>query len=163
MAEKKKVEIRGIDTPEHLLAFFKAKGHVNMVLRIVDVLELIQDDFLFIKSVVSRVIGADQFGTPKIFFLRLFPKGWIVLPWEKVLEGMKVPDMEKLQSALHAYKEIRWGKGEPNRVDPCPKCNGTGFKGTGDGKCENCDGSGKITTFLEMSDEEAAMAEGRQG
>jgi hypothetical protein len=161
------VGIRGMDSKRRLLGFFGAKNHKNLVLRVVDVLELrIESLFEVVKWVcVSREVAiftdAGR-GSMKTAFLRQYPNGFITLPIEPLIDPMTLKEVEVVQQVIAEYRNIRLGKGEPSRTDLCKECGGTGFGLGPEGKCENCDGTGKIVTFLEMSDEETKLAEGKQ-
>ena len=49
-------------------------------------------------------------------------------------------------------------QGQRSRVYKCDKCGGCDR--INGGKCKQCDGEGITITFLEMSDEERALARG---
>jgi hypothetical protein len=153
-----------------LLKFFAAKEHKNLVLRIADVLELRNDQQdwiiglanlirlpgLTFKSAMPEIKEAQ--GMRKRWLLHQFPGGYIVLPFDELLGPMDMAQVKQLQEVCYAYHGVRMGKGEPSRVDKCDKCEG---RGRVDGKkCKQCDGSGMTVTFLEMSDEEKALAKG---
>jgi hypothetical protein len=157
--------LRGIDSVEKLRAFFEAKGHRYLVLRIADVLELAnrhQDTIIGIASgvrpgAVRRLVDVLSSHSPvgwrKDWLAREFSDGYIRLPIDHLLESL--PDMQalvELQEALQSYMHVRREKGEPCRVETCPHCQGQG--------CRQCDGTGQIVTFVEMSDEEQLLAEG---
>lgn len=158
---------QAIDDKRYLLKFFAAKEHRNLVLRIVDVLELRNDyqDWLIDRCCLGMPMPRDETrdareasGWRKRILLQTFPGGNIVLPLEELLGPMEMTEVVMLQEICMAYHGIRQEKGEPSRVDPCGKCNGKG-RNYGQ-KCKDCDGGGKIITFLEMSDEERRLAMG---
>lgn len=151
--------IRGIDDKRRLLEFFGAKEHRNLVLRIVDVLELPNDQVDHLIHLVGKpAMLAGQDGWRKRHLLNEFPAGWIVLPLDALLEPMELEDVQKLQSVVYQYADIRRQKGEPNRVEPCPRCRGQGrFAGS---LCKDCQGDGKVITFVEMSEDEKELARG---
>ena len=160
----------GALTKDQVLRFFEAKGHRNIVLRPVDVVELSNDaqEFilgLIVNEALRRGSGAeaeafsqgqskDVDGWRLRFMQRFCPAGWIVLPIAETVSPLDFDQLTKLQSILVGYAKIRLEKGEPNRIDPCEKCGGRG------GDCPACDGEGRTITFIEISDEEARLAEG---
>lgn len=155
--------IRGIDSKRRLLGFFGAKGHHNLVLRIVDVLEMRPGSQALIAGMVAINRGLTDTqplagSSLKGWLLHQFPDGHIVLPIDRLLEPLPLREVEKIQVLTAEYHNVRLGKGSPSKTEPCPECGGTGFGRGEDGKCEHCDGSGRIVTFLEMSDEEIALA-----
>jgi hypothetical protein len=152
---EEKIVLRGIDDAARLLGFFGKKGHLNLVLRVVDVLELIQDDLHWVINVAASYghRGDTQRlgdGWEKRWLLSKFPSGWVVLPIEQLFASLKFRGLERLQSVIFAYRGIRMAKGEPHRKELCYKCSGAG--------CRICDGFGEITTYLEMSEEEILLA-----
>ena len=146
----------GMDSTERLMKFFRAKGQANVVMRCVDCHELTRNSREQLQVLLvmmglapsSGQAAANLINDPKGYLLRLFPNGWIILPMAK-LEKLGLADLEQLQVVVHDYKNIRLEKGEPHRVDTCEKCGGKG--------CKQCD-EGKVITFLEVSEEEAALA-----
>ena len=150
--------IRGLDKKERLVAFFKAKGHVRLVLRIVDVLELrnVYQDYLIEKCGRVHELPARRDMTRKAWLLKAFPNGWLTMPIDQLLEPMGLREVERLQSIIFAYADVRRQKGEPHRSEPCPDCGGSPRSGL----CKSCHGDGVVLTFIEMSDEEKRLAEG---
>jgi len=152
--------IRGIDDKRRLLAFFGAKEHKNLVLRVVDVLELSnkEQDYLLGLFVPDCFEAAVKDGWRKRVMLEKFPAGWIVLPIDATLEPMELADVAQLQAVVYHYADIRRQKGEPNRIEDCVKCRGKGRRVGG--LCKDCQGDGKVITFIEMSEEERKLAHG---
>lgn len=156
--------VRGIDDKRRLLKFFAAKDHKNLVLRIADVLDMIQEDQNYVMNLVSLFKDMDPWygdkNRRKAFFLKNYPDGYIRLPIDAILDPMELPDIEKLQAILYAYVEIRRGKGEPQEVEVCKECRGFGFVTEGRKRtCKACMGEGKIIIFTEMSKREIKLAE----
>ena len=165
--------VRGIDDKRRLLAFFGAKQHKNLVLRVVDVIELrneYQDQLIDETAVrenqrsgrsalMTQMLILKEKNAPgwrKNFIMQNWPGGWIVLPIDRLLEEKTMEQVEYLQEIVFAYADIRRQKGEPCRVDVCDKCRGSGtIQGR---RCKDCD-SGQVITFIEMSPEEIAFAE----
>lgn len=160
--------LRGIDDARRLLGFFAAKNHHNLVLRVADVLEMrndLQDRVAFWR--ILRDGDQDQMSsgiwytprTRKLWFNRIFPSGWIVLPFRPWLESRSMDYLVLVQEVIYAYADIRRQKGEPCRIDTCAKCGGSGrLSGR---RCQECNGEGRIITFIEMSDEEIELAEAK--
>jgi hypothetical protein len=162
-----KITIRGIDDKRRLLAFFSAKEHKNLVLRVVDVLELRNDeqDYLIrlcghgMQSATDEVIDMrNKSGWRKKELLLKYPNGWIVLPLDDLLDPMGMDEIAKLQAVIYHYADIRRQKGEPHRVEDCARCGGSGRLASRE--CKFCAGSGRVYTFIEMSDEEKELAHG---
>lgn len=156
---------RGIDDPKRLVAFFDCKSHRNLVLRVVDVLELRNDlqDFLIGlvaegDAVVERLTAEQANGWRKQWLTRQYPTGYVVMPIKGIIDRIGLEATKVLQELVYAYADIRRQKGEPCRVAKCSQCRGSGR--FADRRCQQCDGEGQIITFIEMSDEEKALAEG---
>lgn len=165
----------GINDPKKLWAFFAAKGHENLVLRIVDVLELRNDQQdLIIEHAALAIEGRDPAltsqaaaslsrsrpidpgdGWRKRWMLRAFPGGYVVIPFAR-FEALTIEQLQQVQQVCFNYHGVRLAKGEPSRVDPCTKCEGR--KIISGKPCDWCEGTGKSITFVEMSDEECAIA-----
>lgn len=142
----------GIDDKKKLLAFFGAKQHKNLVLRVVDVLDLGNEAQEFLKRLVFAFFGGVNWeGSPKQVFLHYYTAGYMVLPFEAALLPLSLAEIQTLQGVVYGYRDIRRSKGYPMRVDKCA-CGGRK-------RCEKCCGVGEIVTFLEMSDEERSLAE----
>jgi hypothetical protein len=154
MLGEKTTVIPGLDSKERLLRFLAAKKHLNLVLRIVDLLELRHTSLDFLLEQVSRVSGPlpaeRQGGWRKQWLLRQFPSGWVVVPIAATLESLDLGQVEKLQQVLYEYRSIRLEKGEPHTIRPCEKCGGKG--------CQWCGGEGHTITFEEMSEWETMQA-----
>lgn len=158
-------------TKERLLAFFGAKQHENLVLRVVDVMELGNEaqDFLIGLAAggdgtvdVAGKLGEGQAnGWRKRWMLREYPRGYMVLPMKRTIEPLSFEALQTLQAIVVGYTRIRLEKGEPSRIDACDKCGGSGRQGQR--RCRHCDGEGQITTLLEMSPEEKQLSEGSHG
>lgn len=152
-------------TRRGLLKFFGAKGHKNVVLRTVDVLELRNDlqDRVIEWSVNlvkhHRLSNFHGDGWRKRWLVQHHPNGWIVIPIERLLNYYdEFADTKLIQEVVSAYTDIRRQKGEPSVVEACPKCNGLGtINGV---RCDECWGEGQIITVVEMSAEERALAMG---
>lgn len=165
--------LRGIDDKRRLLGFFAAKKHVNLVLRVADVLELRneQQDFLINAAVtdnpeinaVEHLAEGKGPGWRKQWLLTEFPNGYWVRPFDQLLERMSLENVQALQAIVYAYADIRRQKGEPCRIDTCEKCKGIGrgsrtFKDGTARPCKDCDG-GQVITFIEMSPIEQELAQ----
>lgn len=158
--------ILGVDDKRRLLKFFEVKNHVNLVLRVVDVIELRNDQQNTLIKLIARVLdvesptssswASERYGWRKHWLLQQCPTGYIVLPLRDVLEPMSLEEIGSLQAIIYHYADIRRQKGEPHRVETCPHCASSA------GKCEYCGDSGQVITFLEMSAEEIKLAEGAQ-
>lgn len=148
------VGVRGIDDKRRLLGFFAQKGHHNLVLRVVDVLELHPETQakLIGMTAINReggLTGPIPGDDLKRWWLNQYPAGYIVIPIDKLLEPLPLAEVEVVQQVIAEYRNVRVGKGSPSRKEMCPKCAGNG--------CKDCDG-GSIYVFLEMSDEEIELA-----
>jgi hypothetical protein len=154
--------IPGINSKRKLIDFFLKKNHKNLVLRIVDVMDLIQEDRNFLMYHLSQLTGIPfSFGNKQVvksWFLKVYPSGYVVAPVSEFLDMFDLEGIERLQSILSAYVEVRRGKAYPVREDRCSCCLGIGRLGD-KSECPKCFGSGAITTFLEISDEEVLLAE----
>jgi hypothetical protein len=153
--------IPGLDSKERLLKFFEAKGHLNLVLRVVDMLDMRITSLDYLLHQVSRMVqanvadGMEQTdGWRKRWLLHQFPSGWVVIPIKAVLEPMDLAECEKLQQALHEYRAVRMEKGEPHTIRPCEKCLGRQSGRV----CGYCGGEGQTITFEEMSEWETTAA-----
>jgi len=166
--------IRGLDSPQRLLAFFKAKGQTNLVLRVVDMLDMRNVD---LQTLITEVVirGA---GTPppaKIFSYKgyltfHFPLGYVVAPMAALLEDRTLVELEFLQAALAEYKSVRYHKGEPTLRGECLECLGlppgqpmpgsiTALTPNGV-QCRDCNGARETITWLELDATEMALAMG---
>jgi len=144
--------MKGIDDRKHLFEFFRAKGHRNLVLRVADVIELKPGDQ---KRLCELVYTSAAVEDARSFLIErgAFWDGHLVIPFDQ-LDVTEVP-LEKLlelQAIVYSYLNVRRGKGEPSRVDPC-RCGG---KVAG---CKECGGTGATRTFLEVSEEEQRLGE----
>lgn len=165
MDKPKPPVVRGLDDKRRLLRFFAAKNHRNLVLRVVDMLEMRTDELdHLIKTVVIGALGKPEWPnimmpmSPKQYLLKWFPGGWVVCPFEDLLNPLDLPAVERLQQSLSEYRAVRYEKGEPNKSEPCQTCQGSGRHA---GRtCKGCEGDGLVYTFLEMSEDEARLAEG---
>jgi hypothetical protein len=151
--------IPGLDSKERLLKFFEAKGHLNLVLRVVDMLEMRTSSLDYLLGVLAdrrkqRAPGEHPPGLRKQWLLHEFPDGWAVIPIKVVLEPMDLVECEKLQQALHEYRAVRMEKGEPHTIRPCEKCLGRQSGRV----CGYCGGEGQTITFEEMSEWETETA-----
>jgi hypothetical protein len=171
----KQILIRGLDSPQHLRQWMEAAGRQALVLRVADVLDMsVENQRLGIQifnaaklgTVAQDVIEAmssDAFTVPlepvelRRAIQNLGVNGYIRIPRDQIC-SLSIEDLQVAQQWLSAYRDVRLGKGEPSRVDPCEICRGTGK--TAGSRCPECGGSGRITTFLEISPEEAALSEG---
>jgi hypothetical protein len=151
---------RGLDSKEKLLAFFKAKGHRNLVLRNVDLHDLSKNGRVLLLKLVHQTLGFDvpagAEDNLKSQLLEWFPLGYVIIPMEK-LDGLELADLEHVQVVTYEYKNIRLEKGVPHKVETCEACKGRGKIGARE--CKECLGEGRIITFLEVSDEETELAE----
>jgi len=148
--------MKGIDDRKHLFEFFRAKGHRNLVLRVADVIDLKLPDQ---RRLCSLLYGREV-EDPRSFLIErgAFCDGHLVIPFDQ-LDAAEMP-LEKLlelQAIVYSYLDVRRGKGEPSRVDPCscePAEGRLGRRG-----CEKCGGTGATRTFLEVSEEEQRLGE----
>jgi hypothetical protein len=142
----------GIDDRKHLFEFFRAKGHRNLVLRVADVLDLKEAEQ---RRLCELIYTSGQVEDPRHFLIErgAFFDGHLVIPFDQ-LDAAEVP-LEKLlelQAIVYSYLNVRRGKGEPSRIDPC-RCGG---KGKG---CKECGGTGTTRTYLEVSEAESRLGE----
>lgn len=148
-----KIGVPGLDKKERLLAFFEARGHHNLVLLVVDMLDMRMDQLDYLIALFAdryEFASRVEPQTRKSWLQFHFPDGSIVCPIVRVLQPMDLHEVEKLQQALFEYRETRIHKGEPVRIDTCDKCQGRG--------CVACSGEGTTTTFVEMSEWETQAA-----
>jgi hypothetical protein len=149
-----------IDSTKRLAAFFEAKGHRNLVLRVVDVLDLRFDHQDLIIGLAAESYAAsprEEQQSRKQWMQRLAPDGYLVLPLAPLLRGIDMEIASRLQEAIYAYTQVRRYKGEPSRTDDCEPCKGTGR--VSGAKCGDCGGEGAVITFIEVSPEERVLAE----
>ena len=163
--------LRGLDSPEHLRAWMEAAGREFVVVRVADILDMTEDDQrLWLQIFNAAKIG--KIATNKIDEMAcdilMVPldgqtlrrmvqaqgvNGYIKVARDEIC-SLSLDDLQVVQQWLSIYREVRLGKGEPSRTDPCDWCKGKG--------CTECGGEGETITFLEISDEEAALSEGRK-
>lgn len=154
MSEKIKVGV--INDKRKLLGFFAAKAHRNLVLRVADLIELplpSQAELVTLLRVYGGLAPFDAGREPRHFFLHHAFDGYLVVPFERLLQA-DIPVLAELQQILIEYREVRQSKGEPSKTEVC-ECEGHPLFGG----CPKCHGSGQITVYVEMSDEEKKLAE----
>lgn len=155
--------LRGLDSPEHLRAWMEAAGREFVVLRVADILDMMEDDQRLGLEWIALACGGEAIQGLEGTVLRSHIQGagingYIRIPREGIC-SLSLDDLQVIQQWLSVYRDVRLGKGEPSRTDPCEHCRG---RGQIDGlDCRECGGEGEIITFLELSDEEAALSEGR--
>jgi len=145
--------VRGMDDKRRLLGFFAQKGHHNLVLRVVDVLDLADQTQANLIGMVAinrdgglpEVPGGDLKG----WWLQQYPGGYITIPINKLLEPLPLKEVAVVQQVVAEYRDVRMGKGSPSRKDLCVKCHGKG--------CSDCH-EGYVYTFLEMDEYEVELA-----
>lgn len=155
--------LRGLDSPEHLRAWMTAAGREFLVLRVADILDMGIEDQRLGLSIIAMACGGDGVWGLSSQEIRgciqgAGINGYILVPRDGLC-NLSLDDLNVIQQWIYVYREIRLGKGEPSRTDPCEACDGRGSLAGKD--CEECDGDGRITTFLEISEEEIALSEGR--
>jgi hypothetical protein len=149
---------RGIDTPERLLAWFKAKGHRNLVLRTADVFELAPIDQEDLADLLCKAVPNLPTPTPVNMRLWFQNRGrHIVTAIDDLIEKLDMKDIARLQEIIGYYIEGRRGKGEPSKVEPCDCTDGGRSPQP---NCRLCDGTGRIHVLLEVTDEELQLANG---
>ena len=156
--ENDRFVVRGIEDKRKLLGFFAAKNHLNLVLRMADLRDLpiaAQHTLAFILRRYCGLLWNDA-QEPVEFFMRNSFDGYLVVKFEDVLKA-EMHDIRELQHVLYLYKEVRMGKGEPSRVEPC-ECVPLATTAM----CQKCNGAGTTTTYLEMADEECQLAEAKR-
>jgi hypothetical protein len=150
----------------------EAAGREFVVLRVADILDMREEDQrLGVEILVTAAnLGVHPADPPAMtakpydcqqlrsFIQRAGVNGYIRVSRDQI-SSLSMDDLAIVQQWLSVYRDVRLGKGEPSRTDPCEHCGGRG-KIAGGLDCINCGGEGKVTTFLEISDEEAALAEG---
>lgn len=164
MAEK--ALLRGLDSPAHLLAWMREAGRAYLVLRVADVLDMTeQDQRLWIQIVGAATGGGDPAvakgaamtgAALRSAIQGMGTNGYIRLA-RADLCSLSLDDLQVVQQFLTIYRDVRLGKGEPSRTDPCKDCGGTGRVGRSE--CRQCGGHGQIITFLEISEEEARLSQ----
>jgi hypothetical protein len=145
--------IPGIESKKKLLDFFVAKHHRNLVLHVAALKELalpIQHELISI-LICDAGFSRESCADAGRFWIQNSMDGYVVLPFAKLLASMEMKTVQRLQLILYLYKEVRMGKGEPSRVDAC-SCHHNA-------ECKTCHGTGIITTYLEISEEEERLAE----
>jgi hypothetical protein len=155
--------LRGLDSPEHLRAWMEAAGREFLVLRVADILAMREDDQRLALEWIAIACGGEAIQGLEGTMLRSHIQGagingYIRIPRDGIC-SLSLDDLQVIQQWLSVYRDTRLGKGEPSRIDPCERCRGRGKISGMD--CPICGGEGKILTFLEISDEEAAISEGR--
>lgn len=154
--------LRGLDSPQHLRAWMEAAGREYLVLRVADVLGMLPEDqrlLLNLIAVATRAETSERVDDARLrtTIQRLGWSGYVRIPRDAVC-SLSLGDLEILQQWLSVYREVRLGKGEPSRVDPCEDCGGSGKRhGI---RCDKCLGEGEIVTFLEISEEESDLSSG---
>jgi len=149
--------IRGMDSPEHLRAWFQAMGHPYLVFKIADVLDLDDDDQRLYLDLLDRFGKAPPLHlatTTRRRVQRTGTNGYSLIPLEDLCAEATIKDLQVVQALVENYRGVRQGKFEPSIVDDCTNCKGNGAK------CPHCDGTGKVRVLLEMSPLEIELARG---
>ncbi|MBT8430103.1 MAG: hypothetical protein KJN79_09355 [Gammaproteobacteria bacterium] len=162
--EQEKLTLWGLDSPEHLRAWMEAAGRRYMVLRVADILDMCEvDQQLFLQWMTlasGGVSGPELGGAPlRAAIQGAGVNGYIRIPRDAIC-SLSLADLLLVQHWTSVYRDVRLGKGEPSRTDPCAYCQGTGRVNAR--RCRDCGGDGAIVTFLEVSDEEIALCRGRE-
>lgn len=149
----------GMDTSDHVLAFFRAKNHKYLTFKLADVLEMPEDDQLLFLDVATRVNGAPLHNVPpdasrRWRIQRLGHRGYLTISIDALCSIFSIEELQAVQAVCYSYRDVRQGKFEPSKVVMCG-CEGRRAD------CPECEGSGKTTVLLEMSDLETALAEGK--
>lgn len=155
--------LRGLESPEHLQAWMEAAGREFVILRVADILDMSTGDQRLGLQWIALACGGEVLYDLEGTALRSHIQGagingYIRIPRAGIC-SLSMDDLHVVQQWLSTYRDVRLGKGEPSRIDSCEECAGAG-KLHGH-KCENCGGEGEIITFLEISEEEVALSEGR--
>lgn len=142
--------LHGLDSKKRLLGFFAAKGHNNLVLRVVDVMGMpLENQRRLFAMLTGATLAGQTQAELKSAMLTLTTEGFLVIPFAELLAPMELEHVEQLQVLLHQYKEVRQTKGWPVDKQMCPKCAGGG--------CDDCE-RGSIYVYLEMSAGEKELA-----
>jgi hypothetical protein len=153
--------LRGLDSPEHLRAWMEAAGREFLVLRVADILDMTEDYQRLGLDWIAMACGgsAPNLEGPQLrsHIQGAGINGYINIPRDGIC-SLSLDDLQVVQQWLSVYRDVRLGKGEPSRIDPCEKCGGLGTIAREE--CGECGGEGRIITFLEISDEEAVLSEG---
>ncbi len=155
--------LRGLDSPEHLKAWMEAAGREFLILRVADILDMTADSQRLGLEWIALACGGEAATGLEGTELRSHIQGagingYIRVPRDGIC-ALSMDDLHVIQGWLSAYREVRLGKGEPSRTDQCGLCKGRGE--VAGARCLDCGGEGATTTFLEISDEEAELSEGR--
>lgn len=145
--------VPGIESKKKLLDFFVAKHHQNLVLHAASLKELalpLQHELITI-LVCDAGFSRESCADAGRFWIQNSMDGYVVVPFARLLSSMEMKTVQRLQLILYLYKEVRMGKGEPSRVDLC-SCQQNP-------ECKHCQGTGMVTTYLEISAEEERLAE----
>jgi hypothetical protein len=160
MADKhEQIILRGIDTPERLLEWCRAKKHKNLVLRTADIFELAPLDQEALAELLQKAYHPAPAGGQT---LRLWYQGLgrhVVTPIAALLERLDMADLSRLQEILSYYVEGRRMKGEPSKTEDCDCTDGGKTSPRPD--CRLCEGRGRLHVLLEVTDEELRLAEGK--
>jgi hypothetical protein len=147
--------IRGIEDPQYLARFFSEKGHPFFVIKISDVMDMLQSDQIdllhFLKQLGHSVPSNEMSLRNRI--QRIGFQGYASLSITDICNALEMKDLIKLQEWVAAYREVRQGKYEPSKIDDCD-CKGKVPK------CKKCEGTGKISVLLEVSEIEEKLAQG---
>lgn len=152
--------LRGLDSPEHLRSWMEAAGRENMVLRVADVLSMEDHDIELFLDWAEKAKRESLFGSARSRVQGMGVNGYILISRDEIC-SLPMDDLQIVQQWLEVYKDVRAGKGEPSRTEPCTECGGKGRRCAGS-RCQQCMGSGKIIIFLEISDEEIALSRARR-
>lgn len=146
--------MRGLDSPQRLLEFFKAKNHKRLVLRTADILQMLAEDQLLLTQLLVKLGRCpDEPGRPLRHRLQeLGVNGYLLIPIDLLSSRLTLEDLQQLQAWLTEYQEVRHGRLEPSRTETCSYCGGKG--------CQRCGQTGQLMVLLEISDEEQRLAEG---
>jgi hypothetical protein len=141
----------------------EAAGREFVVLRVADILDMAEDDQLlamqlFIAADIAPATSLDAGPNCRAVIQRLGVNGYIKLSRDWIC-SLSMDDLHVVQRWIMNYRDVRLHKGEPSRVDPCEACAGKGQLGGQD--CRECGGEGRTITFLEISEEEEALCQGR--
>jgi hypothetical protein len=157
-----------IDDPEYLKRWFLEKGHPFLVFRTADLMELLASDQRMFLRTVQTVVPAELRTGPiperdddlRGYLQRSVGfRGYVRVPIDRLIGKLEFDDLRRFQGFCTVYRSVRENKFEPSRVEDCDCIIKNGPPPKKD--CEKCEGTGRLTVLLEVSDVETALAEGR--
>lgn len=150
------ITLRGMDTPEHLLAWFKAKGMTAIVFNVADLRRLPlerQRQFIdFYRLIYPETPETDVvMHLPTVEFRMMT---YVVIKPDDICSALSMDDLEKFQALVYEYMEDRRSRGVTLEQDYC-ECK---IKGTPSNHCKICNGSQTINVINEVTWNEAELS-----